>query len=220
MNAPAETSHSLRGAIGVALFVVAAVVLVASRQELAVGQSEVRAADEAMGRLDWADAIDHAKAAALALAPMSPWPERGGQRLRAIAHDAETRGDATVALRAYGALRAAALATAYPGFASSRWRSEAEAGLTRVVTWETGGGPAARAAGAPANETAASMRSALMRDTMPKAAVFAVLAASTMILLGGVFWLASGRAGPRSTWIAQGVIAAALLTCGAVLLTN
>jgi hypothetical protein len=192
---------ALAAAVVIATFVVAAV------QETGIGKREVAAADEASKANDWPRAIVHAKAAAQATAPLSPWPEQGERRLQAIGHDAETRGDATTALRAYGALRAAALSTDAPG-TSTRWRKEAEAGLVRVAAWEgTDGAPAA-------------MREALAQDGVPPSCPFVVLCVSTLAFLGAAFWMASGRPGMREARIAQSVLAVAALVSGAVLLAN
>ena len=106
---------SLARLAALAALVVVAAVAVLTAREIATGQSEVAAADAAAARSDWGEAIVHARAAAEALVPGSPWPERGWERLEAVGHDAEARGDDATALLAYGAMRAAALTTRAPG---------------------------------------------------------------------------------------------------------
>ena len=109
---------------------------VLTAREFAVGRDAVAAADAAAAaKSDWREAIAQARIAAEALAPASPWPERGLRRLEAIGHDAEARGDDPTALLAYGAMRTAALETRAPGgrVRSDRWRHAAEEGLGRVA---------------------------------------------------------------------------------------
>ena len=82
------------------------------------------------GRL--VEAIAHARDAAEAVVPGSPWPARGVARLEAIGHDAEARGDERTAVLAYGAMRAAAMATRAPLLGTDPWRALADEGLARV----------------------------------------------------------------------------------------
>jgi hypothetical protein len=103
-------------AIGAAVAVViVAVAAVAAWHETAIGAREYAAADEAASRGDWPSAVDHARAAAEAVAPASPWPERALRRLEAIARDAETRGDAETARLAYAAMWTAVSSTRSSG---------------------------------------------------------------------------------------------------------
>jgi len=121
-----------RAATLAALLLVFVVAIVTARQ-MQRGQAEVDLADAAAQKSDWPMAIAHARAAAEALAPGSPWPERGWLRLEAIGHDAEARGDDETALLDYGAMRAAAMATRGPLSAWARRRALAEEGLARVA---------------------------------------------------------------------------------------
>jgi hypothetical protein len=234
MTAPGEGRRGA-GAFWAALALAAAVIgstlTVAAVHETGVGKREVAAADLALQANDWARAILHAKAAAQATAPLSPWPEQGERRLQAIGHDAETRGDATTALHAYGALRAAALSTDATG-ARASWRKEAEAGLVRVAGWEGTGSSSRvsarksgeRADAAPGDEPAdpapAAMREALAQHGVPPAWPFAALCACTLAFLGAALWMAFGGPGARETRIAQSVLAVAALVSAAVLLAN
>ena len=120
-------------ALALAGGVVLAVLAVATARETALGRSELEAADRAAAAADWLEAISHARAAAEAVAPGSPWPERACARLEAIGRDAEARGDQTTALLAYGALRSAAIATRVPLFGSGPWRDRADDDLARVA---------------------------------------------------------------------------------------
>jgi hypothetical protein len=123
----------MRRAAALASLVVVVLLAGATARQFAIGREEMQAADRAAAASDWMDAIVHARAAAEALAPGSPWPERALVRLDVIGHDAEARGDETTALLAYGALRSAAIATRFPGSASARWRGRADEGLVRVA---------------------------------------------------------------------------------------
>ena len=229
---PERGATAFWASLALAAAVVVSTLTVAAAQETGLGKREIAAADEALKANDWPRAILHAKAAAQATAPWSPWPEQGERRLQAIGHDAETRGDATTALHAYGALRAAALSTDARA-TSARWRKEAEAGLVRVAGWESTGererasarrpgeagersdGPREHGDGPPA-----AMREALARDGVPPSWPFAALCASTLAFLGAALWMAFGRPGVRETRIAQSILAAAVVVTGAVLLAN
>ncbi len=224
---------ALRRAVGLVALVAAAVVLVAATHEISIGREEVAAADAAAKRGSVREAIAHARAAAEAYVPASPWPALGVARLLAIARDAEARGDADTALLAYGAVRTAAIAT--HGSAFRLWRSDAEAGLARVATWSAAS--AANPAGMAANATSAaaatiggaaihthdagpSMLEALRRDDGPPRTALAALSAAVLAILGGALGLAFALRDARSQRVAQSLVVAGLLTCAVVLLLN
>jgi len=200
-----------RAAALAALVVVASVAVLTAR-ELAVGSAEVTAADAAALRSDWGDAIVHARAAAEALVPGSPWPARGWSRLEAVGHDAEARGDDPTAMLAYGAMRAAALATRAPGAGSDRWRTKAEDGLARVVSSRKDvGGP---------HVAADSMLEALREREPPSTWTVALLGAAGAATLGGLAWLALAGEDARKARLAQALAALGLAAYAVVLLVN
>ncbi len=206
-------------AVALAALTVTSVLVVATVHQMAVGRREVAAANDAASRKDWPEAIRHARAAAEAFVPASPWPERGEQCLEAIGHDAETRGDAATALLSYGAARTAALATQAPGASGARWRSEAEAGLARVAGWDAAATNDGRPAAARPREAAQAMLEALAHEPIPSPWSFAALSASVVAVLGGLGWLALAvGADERRARLAQGVVAVGLITYAAVLL--
>jgi hypothetical protein len=181
---------TVRRSAALAGLVVVGVVAVVALRQVSIGQREVAAADEAAARSDWPEAIAHARAAAEALVPGSPWPERGKLRLEAIGRDAEARGDDETSLLAYGALRTAALATSAPPglWSSSRsWRPIAEEGLARVAASRP-------AIGTPGISTQAMLED--LRETQPPdTATRALLAAATLAVLGAVLMWGLHRAG-------------------------
>jgi len=183
-------------AAALATLVVVAAVAVLTVREVAVGQAEVTAADAAASRADWGEAIVHARAAAEALVPGSPWPARGWSRLEAIGHDAEARGDDAAAMLAYGAMRTAALATQAPGSGSDRWRTKAEDALARVGSYR-------RDVGAP-QAPAGSMLDALRQTEPPPTGTLAVLALAGMAMLGGLGRLAWAAGGERAAQVLAG----------------
>lgn len=201
-----------RAAASVALVVVA-VLAVATAREVSLGSDEVAAADAAASRSDWPEAVAHARAAAEALVPGSPWPHRGWTRLEAIGHDAEARGDDPTALLAYGAMRAAALATRAPVAAAGAdaWRTRAEEGLARVAS-------STRAAAGPRTSSQA-MLDALREHEPPATGTLALLAAAGLAMLGGLARLAWSDA-PARERVAQGLAAVGAIAYAAVLLTN
>jgi hypothetical protein len=180
----------------VTLAVVVALTAIAVAREMAIGRAEMEAADRAAARAEaeaahaeteakraaaaahWAEAILHARAAAEAVAPGSPWPERARLRLAALGHDAEARGEGPTALLAYGALRAASIATRGPGSASALWQARAEEGLARVAA-------SPRDPSAP-HTTPQAMRDALRADDPPSSAALALLGAGFLCALIGL----------------------------------
>jgi hypothetical protein len=204
-----------RGRVAQAALVLVAALAVLAAREVAMGEREVEAADAAAEQLDWASTIVHARAAAEALVPGSPWPERGWTRLEAVGHDAETRGDDATAMLAYGAMRAAALATRAPGSGSDRWRAKAEEGLGRVAS-------SRREAGGPA-VTAESMLGALRANEPPPTWALGLLGTAGASMLGGLGWLAwLGSTGAvertSQTRAAQAIAAAGFVAYAAVVL--
>jgi hypothetical protein len=198
-----------RAAALAALLLVVVVAIVTARQ-LQTGHAEVDLADAAARKSDWPMAVAHARAAAEALAPGSPWPERGWLRLAAIGHDAEARGDDETALLAYGAMRAAALATRGPLSGWAKRRAQAEEGLARVAASERS--PAVQ------HVTAESMLDALRETEPPATWLLCTLAAAALAMMAGLArlaWLGRDAAGAR---VAQVVAAAGLLAYAAVTL--
>ncbi len=168
-----------------AFFVVLALLVVATAREFSIGGSEMEMAERAAAGSDWMEAIAHARAAAEAVAPGSPWPERARIHLETMGHDAEARGDETTALLAYGALRAAALATRMPGWTSTLWRNKAEEGLSRVA--------AARRDPSASLATAEEMRLALRENALPPAKNVALLSATVVRALAGLAFALHSR---------------------------
>jgi hypothetical protein len=199
-------------AVACATLVVASVVSIVTAREWAEGAEEVAAADAAATRSDWAEAITHARGAAEALAPGSPWPRRGWLRLRAVGHDAEARGDDATALAAYSAMRAAALATEGIGAGVEIWRAEAEQGIARVAGSQMGLGPHVSA-----ESTLAALRSSETPGTMTLAA----LSFASMAVLGGLGWLVvAGQGTTRAARVAQAIAGVGFAVYAAVLLSR
>jgi hypothetical protein len=191
--------------------VVVAVLAVATGRELSVGQVEVAAADAAADRSDWPEAVLHARAAAEALVPGSPWPARGWARLEAIGHDAEARGDDPTALLAYGAMRAAALATRAPGAGADAWRRRADEGLARVAS-------SARTATGP--HVASDAMLDALRDTEPPPTwILTVLAAAGVAMLAGLGRIAWTTA-PAEERLAQALAGVGFAAYAIVLLVT
>jgi hypothetical protein len=192
--------------------VLVAVVAIVTVREVAIGRAEVSLADAAVQKSDWPEAIGHARAAAEALVPGSPWPEQGWRRLEAIGHDAEARGDDETALIAYGAMRAAAMATRAPGSGWAGRKSQAEEALARV-------------AGANRDPTGPrvmpdSMLEALRDQAPPGPWMLVALAASaiaTLVALARLAWLGDAAARARVT---QGVAAIGFIAYALVALTT
>jgi hypothetical protein len=195
-----------------ASFVAATALSVLAAREVVIGRDEVSESDAASAHGNWLDAIRHARNAAQASSPGSPWPSRARRRLEAMGLDAERRGDDDTALLAYGSLRSAALATRGIGSNSARWRAAAEDGLSRV---------AGRRSDVPhPRDARSSMLAALQHEEAPPAGTMALLMASALALtagLGHLAWVDSQRAGVR---LGQTLVAGGILTFAAALLMN
>ncbi|HEX8794524.1 MAG TPA: hypothetical protein VF765_26445 [Polyangiaceae bacterium] len=192
--------------------VVVAVVAIVTVREVAMGRAEVGLCDAATQKSDWVEAIGHARAAAEAFVPGSPWPEQGWMRLEAIGHDAEARGDDETALLAYGAMRAAALATRAPGSGSAGRKAQAEEALARVAD-------ANRDPTGP-HVTGDAMLEALRDQAPPAPWLLFALAASaiaSLTALGRLAWLGDAAAKARVT---QGVAALGFIAYALVALTT
>lgn len=192
--------------------VFAAIVAVVTVRQVAIGRAEVSLCDAAMQKSDWPEAIGHARAAAEAFVPGSPWPEQGWLRLEAIGHDAEARGDDETALVAYGAMRAASLATRGAGSGWARRRTQAEEALARVAA-------SSRDPTGP-HVTPDSMLEALRDRSPPPPWLLVALAASaiaTLAALGRLAWLGDAAAKARVT---QGVAALGFVAYALVALTT
>ncbi|HXX69973.1 MAG TPA: hypothetical protein VEK07_22525 [Polyangiaceae bacterium] len=205
-------------ALGFAM-TLASVAVLASR-EATLGHEQLAAADRDAARGDWPDAIAHARAAARAQLPGSPWPARAARRLGELAHQAELRGDDDTALMAYGALRAAALSARAIGSNEASWRGAAEEGVARIAA-RRGGSGSATVPGVPEPEDhAASVRAALGTEDSPPTRTLAGLNAAAIAMVGALSYLALG--GPNPPWraAARALFAGGLLIHAVVLLMN
>ena len=201
-----------RLAMAVAALCAVSVLGAAGARETAIGRDSVAAADAAAAKSDWPEAIARARAAAEALVPGSPWPERGFRRLESLGHDAEARGDDPTALLAYGAMRTAALETRAVGSRTAHWQLAAEEGLARVASSskET----------AAARLSAESMLAALRDETAPSTGRFAVLAAAAVAMISGLGFLAVGAVRGPGARVARGVVAAGFVAYAITMLMS
>jgi hypothetical protein len=165
----------------VAAIVLVAVLAAGGARQLVVGARAVVDCDVAAARDDLPAAIGHARAAAEAVLPGSPYPRRGYERLDRIARESESRGDDATALAAWRAMRAAAGETSGLGVPSGEWRTRADEGLLRA---------ASRAAPAP---DPARLGELLARDPQPPTAALLLVAAA---LAAAAAWLTRRRAAP------------------------
>ena len=135
MNAPRARAAFLAALLLAGLAVVLSVVVA---RETSIGENEVAAADKDVAKGNWPAAIAHARSAAEALTPTSPWPERGLRRLESIGRDAAARGDESTARLAYASMRTAALETRSLGSDRSDWVARADEGLSRLAATAAG----------------------------------------------------------------------------------
>jgi hypothetical protein len=185
------------GSVGLgAVVAVLAVCACAFAHELSVGRSEMSAAEAALARSAYRDAVWHARAAAEAYVPGSPWPDRAMHRLDEIARAAATRGDRDLALLAYGAMRTAALATRTLS-SGGPWRSTAEDGLVRLAA------PFPGSTTPPVDSSA--LRADLADDGLAPLWARLLLAASVVAVGSGLAGLA-GASSVRGRAVAQAAL--------------
>jgi hypothetical protein len=111
------------------------------------GRAELAASDGALERKELESAVNHARAAALALVPGAAHVDAAYARLRSIALAAEHDQHAEVAVLAWRALRMAAVASQHVWQPRLREIAEADAGLARSLA--STGNPADAAVAAP-----------------------------------------------------------------------
>jgi hypothetical protein len=181
-------------------------------RELALGKAEVAAAEEAVTRSAWTDAIWHSRAAAEAFVPGSPWVDRGLQQLDTIGRNAATRGDRSTALLAYGAMRTAVLATHAPAISKAAWRSVAEDGLAHLAASD----PEIQRSDA----WASALRSDLAEPSLPSQWVLAALSCSLLAVLLGLASRGANAWRSSETPIASIVIGLGVATYAIALLLS
>ncbi|MGO8994278.1 MAG: hypothetical protein ACLQVI_13195 [Polyangiaceae bacterium] len=180
---------SAANAIRVVLAAVALAALlvgIATARALAEGAQAVKDSDAAVARGDLATATMRARDAAEAVAPGSPYPREGYERLEAIAHVAEARLDERGATAAWGAMRAAATATAGPLIRTDTWRALADDGLVRAGT----GFATPGAVTGEVHASEATLRTALGREDAPSAWLLTLLGAGALGFFAGCARLA------------------------------
>jgi hypothetical protein len=194
-----------------ALCVAAVVVAIVSVRQVSIGRNEDAAAEAAMFRSDWPEAIAHALATAEACVPGSPWPERGRLRLEAIGRDAEARSDQRTALLAYGALRTAALATRNPlsWLMNDRWRKKADNAIARAA--------ASRGEMNTPRISPELMLHELDDTQSPGPWTYSLLTAASLMILGALAHLAGPTLGARG---ARAIALFGFATYAIVLLTR
>ena len=178
---PARRAYA---ALALALLVVV-VAWVARRFE---GERARAASDAAWMRSDRAEAILHARAAAMARCPGCSAPDQGYGRLHAIAKDAEARGDDVTAVTAWRAIRSATLATVVVDRSLPR-RESADAEIAR---FERRIDAAAAATGGMASPAASEdrLRVALGSSDVSASGVFALLAVGCALFVYGALRVA------------------------------
>lgn len=214
MIRPRRVSWPLTGAMTLAALLAFASLAVLASREATLGRDQLSAAEDDAAHGDWGGAIAHARGAAEARAPGSPWPARGARRLDDLAREAELRGDDDTALVAYGALRAAALSTGAPGSSETAWRAAAEEGIARIASRR------ATAAGPTDPRRAATPLETRSHDEPPLSWTLAALSGAVFAMIGALSYLT--LAGPDRRWTAaaQTVFAGGLLAYAVVLLMN
>lgn len=164
------------------------------------GRRALLDADTALARGDTFDAIMAARTAAEARCPACSAPEEGFARLERIARDAEGRGDDAVAFAAWGAVRAALLATAGASTTSER-RTKAE---TEIARFGRRIDAAAVVSGAPPTAAAADdkLRAALAEHDVPGGATFATIAIGAVVFFWGALRFVLAQAAKKADLMA------------------
>lgn len=200
---------------GIVVRVVLAVVVVLSvaiARQYSIGVRSMSASDAAMSRGDVPAAIDEARAAAEARAPFSPYPDRGFERLTALARGAEQSGNWVDCARAWRAVRSAARSTrVMQGDGDERLR-EANVQLARIGARTRSDVSAATGETLTGAALEEHLRDDLAREEHPSALAYAALGAGGILFYVGIAGFLAG--GPKrwpAKWMAALVAAGALL---------
>jgi hypothetical protein len=118
--------------VGFGLLGLVALLGVTEAREWSAGADAVKESDVALAEGDARGAIVHARTAAEAAVPFSPYPEAGYARLEEVARSAERKGDLELAGFAWRAVRSAAVATR-PANAAKGRVAEADDGILRLA---------------------------------------------------------------------------------------
>jgi hypothetical protein len=117
---------------GLGLLALVALLGVTETREWSAGADALEESDVALAQGDARGAIVHARTAAEAAVPFSPYPQAGYERLEEVARSAEQKGDLELAGFAWRAVRSAAVATRPAGAARGRV-AEANDGILRLA---------------------------------------------------------------------------------------
>jgi hypothetical protein len=162
------------------------------------GEAALVESDAAFNRGDLANAVLHARRAAIAYAPGAPHTRAALARLRAVAVGSEGVGDTASARLAWGALRGAALETRAFTEPYAAEREEADRALARLQSDPPASDPDAR------SRAIANAREALSRIPGPSAGGTLLLLVGFALAGGGLGWVAArgltreGRLIPRA----------------------
>jgi hypothetical protein len=171
------------------------------------GEAALAESDAAFNRGDLANAVLHARRAAVAYAPGAPHTRAALARLRAVAVGSEGVGDAASARLAWGAVRAAAVETRSFVEPYAKEREEADRALARLQLEPPPADPLAR------TRAVARAREALARIPGPSAAGSLFLLVGFALSGGGLGWVAArgltreGRLIPRPFALGAAVFA-------------
>jgi hypothetical protein len=166
--------------------VILAIVVIAWISRVSEGKKSLDACDSALKRGDRIEAIVFARAAAESRCPLCSSSENGYQRLQTIAKEAEGRGEDTIAVAAWRAIRAATLSSVVFDTETAR-RTHADEEIARL---EHRIDLAAAAGGGSATSPAASeerLRAALRASSVPGTMVFLLLAAGGILFFAGAY---------------------------------
>jgi hypothetical protein len=201
---------SLRSELGLGVTALGMVLGVAGARLWVTGRAAALEAERAAAHADWVEAVVRARTAAQSYVPGSPWPDRGKRLLQSIGESAAVRGDRPTALRAFGALRAAAISTSPFGATERPWRRVAEDGLERLAE--------AHAAGGGTNLGAVA-RASLAAEAAPVGPLtVASLAAAGWALAAGVWLRSRAATSSRAARFAGALTAGAFAAYGLALL--
>lgn len=159
------------------------------------GEAELRSSDAAFDRGDLPEATLHARRAATLYAPGAPHVGAAFARLRAIALGAESLGDVSMARRAWGAVRGAALEIRHVNAPYASELALANENLARLTAASPGGDRQAAA-------------KVLARDDAPRAEWVLVLALGFLLFASGLV-LAARRGISPTGEISRKVLATA-----------
>jgi hypothetical protein len=167
----------------VALLLITLALAVVTLNVVTEGERAMAKSDAAFDRGDAEQALAHAQRAAMLYAPGAPHPRAAYERMAAIAVGSERQANGALSLRAWRAIRGAALETRHVRLTEPRWLALANENLARL---QAQGLTAEQLADRQAAQD--EILALLQRDESPRIGWVSVLGVGLLLAVVGLAW--------------------------------